>query len=210
MSGDVVKILNFTRTGRLLENEKKFHLYALVSSCFSIYILSGSFQGAKNFQSHLILDKKIKVSYAKIRDALQSIPNWTSSMKRKYKFKRRHYIASHSNEKAEIDIAVLKDVKKGFHGFLLAIDIFNSFVYTFVLKKKDSLSIKTALKNLIEESGGGFEVITGDAEFKPYVQFLLEKKVRLQLKGTGQHCHLGTFINDVQCFLAIYYIAGAL
>jgi hypothetical protein len=73
------------------------------------------------------------------------------------------------------------------------------------LKKKDSLSIKTALKNLIEESGGGFEVITGDAEFKPYVQFLLEKKVRLQLKGTGQHCHLGTFINDVQCFLAIYY-----
>ena len=62
-----------------------------------------------------------------------------------------------------------KTIQAGFHGFLLAVDIFSSFVYTFVLKKKDSVNIKKALENLIKESGAGFEVITGDVEFNSLV-----------------------------------------
>ena len=111
-------------------------------------------------------------------------------MKRKYKFPRRNYIANHSNEKCEIDIGVLKDVKAGCYGFLLAIDIFNSYIFTFVLKKKDRENIETALGDLIKQSGGGFEVITADMEFQHYVTFLKGKDVCLKIKGRGQHCHL--------------------
>ena len=111
-------------------------------------------------------------------------------MKRKYKFPRRNYVANHSNEKCEIDIAIMKEVKPGFIGFLLAIDIFNSFIYTFVLKKKDRKNLETALTDLIRQSDGGFEVITADMEFQHYVTFLEEKDVCLKIKGRGQHCHL--------------------
>ena len=47
------------------------------------------------------MDQNIKVSYNKIREALQKIPNWTSAMKRAIKFKRRQYITSHGNEKGK-------------------------------------------------------------------------------------------------------------
>lgn len=50
-------------------------------SHFSIYFMFlGSFSGAKTFQSLLKLDKKIDVRYSEIREALLTIPNWTSGI----------------------------------------------------------------------------------------------------------------------------------
>jgi hypothetical protein len=69
----------------------------------------------------------------------------------------------------------------------VAVDIFNSYTYTYVLKKKSKDYLKEALNKLIHDSGGGFEVITADGEFKYYKTFLLEKDILLKIKGTGQH-----------------------
>ena len=93
--------------------------------------------------------------------------------------------------KVEIDIGDLHRIKKGYYGFLVAVDIFNSFTYTYALKRKDREGVEEALEKLIDESkddfGDGFEVITADSEFKHYKDFLFNKGIRLQIKGTGQH-----------------------
>ena len=69
----------------------------------------GSYSGINNFQSHLLLDKNIKVSKSVIRKALSRLPEYSTTITRKYKYRRRHYSVSTSRELAEIDYAFLKN-----------------------------------------------------------------------------------------------------
>ena len=72
-----------------------------------ILIFDTVLSGVKNFQAHLLLNKNIKVSKAIIRKALASLPEFSTTITRKYKFKRRHYSVSASREIGEIDLAFL-------------------------------------------------------------------------------------------------------
>ena len=54
--------------------------------------------GVHTFQSHLQMEKDLKVSKNRILKAFRMIPNWIMALKRRRKFKRRQYIADGAKE----------------------------------------------------------------------------------------------------------------
>ena len=81
-----------------MPSKKDKKLYKRLIDLWSDESFSGAFTGIKNFQSHLLLDKNIKVSKATIRRALGSLAEFSTTITRKYKYRRRHYSVSHSRE----------------------------------------------------------------------------------------------------------------
>ena len=115
----------------------------------------GSYSGINNFQSHLLLDKNIKVSKSVIRKALSRLPEYSTTITRKYKYRRRHYSVSTSRELAEIDYAFLKKPSKEFkfEGFVCLIDAFNRFIFVEKIRSKDNKELKKKFDALFKRSG---------------------------------------------------------
>ena len=107
---------------------------------------SGSFTGVKNFQTHLLLQKNIRVSKTLIRKALTRLPEYSTTITRKYKFRRRHYSVSASRE-------FFKDISQGFIGFVCLIDAYNRFVFVEKIRSKGNKELEKTLKRLFRRSG---------------------------------------------------------
>ena len=114
---------------------------------------SGSFTGVKNFQTHLLLEKNIKVSKATIRKALARLPEFSTTITRKYKFRRRHYSVSASRELGEIDYAFLKENSQKFNGFICLIDAYNRFIFVEKIRTKENKELGKKFKALFKRSG---------------------------------------------------------
>ena len=114
---------------------------------------SGSFTGVKNFQTHLLLQKNIRVSKTLIRKALTRLPEYSTTITRKYKFRRRQYSVSASRELGEIDYAFFKDISQGFIGFVCLIDAYNRFVFVEKIRSKGNKELEKKLKRLFRRSG---------------------------------------------------------
>ena len=65
--------------------------------------------GVNTFQSSLLLERGIKVSSRRILKAFRLIPQWTMSLKRRRRFKRRQYMEEAGNQRA----AELEDAVEG-------------------------------------------------------------------------------------------------
>ena len=59
----------------------------------------GSFSGINAFQSSLYLELGIEVSKKHIQETFESIPQWSMSLIRRRRFKRRKYFAFGSKER---------------------------------------------------------------------------------------------------------------
>ena len=69
-----------------------FFCYSVHFNPFFSPTFGGSYSGIDNMQSHLLLEKGIKVSKKKIAAALREIDEYSATLVRRHKFSRRHYV----------------------------------------------------------------------------------------------------------------------
>ena len=82
----------------------------------ALILLLCTISGVRNFQNHLRLEKNLKVKRSLIRKALNSLPEFSTTITRKHKFLRRHYSVTQSREIGELDYAFLNEPSEGFTG----------------------------------------------------------------------------------------------
>ena len=114
---------------------------------------AGLFTGVQNFQTHLLLEKNLKVKKATIRKALSRLPEFSTTITKRYKHRRRHYSVSSSRELAEIDYAFFNKASEGFTGFICLIDAFNRFIYVEKIKDKSNKHLIEKYEALFNRSG---------------------------------------------------------
>ena len=125
------------------------------------------------------------ISRNKIKQWLMKNPIYTQNRQAIRKFKKRRMIVPYIGYQSDVDQSYLDDYGEfndGYKYFLLMIDNFSRFVWTYPLKKLDGQSIKTALKSIFEDSHITPERIRSDKgrEIRNAVvdRFLKTKKVQ--------------------------------
>ena len=113
---------------------------------------SGSYRGAKTFQTLLKTDKNIEVSEKRILDILKTDPLFLIHQTPKRHFKRRKYNVHFYGELVQADIAFMfSDSETNKKYFLLVIDVFSFKIFTRPLNDRSSKSVAEALKQIIKE-----------------------------------------------------------
>ena len=106
-----------------------------------------------------------KISMNKIKKWLMKNPIYTQNRQAIRKFKRRRMIVPYIGYQSDVDQSYMENYAEfndGYKYFLLMIDNFSKFVWTYPLKKLDGKHIKTALKSIFETSHIKTERIRSD------------------------------------------------
>lgn len=99
---------------------------------------------------------KYKIPRAEIKKWLQSQEAYSVHKQSRGKFARRSVIATYKHYQWDIDTAVLDSYKTqndGYAYFVLAIDIFSRFVWTFPLKTRKGTEMVKALSEIFKTAG---------------------------------------------------------
>lgn len=99
---------------------------------------------------------KYKIPRAEIKKWLQSQEAYSVHKQSRGKFARRSVIATYKHYQWDIDTAVLESYKSendGYAYFVLAIDIFSRFVWTFPLKTRKGTEMAKALSEIFKTAG---------------------------------------------------------
>lgn len=99
---------------------------------------------------------KYKIPRAEIKKWLQSQEAYSVHKQSQGKFARRSVIATYKHYQWDIDTAVLESYKSendGYAYFVLAIDIFSRFVWTFPLKTRKGTEMAKALSEIFKTAG---------------------------------------------------------
>ena len=169
--------------------DKKEELIQRLIKLWSDENFGGAFTGVQNFQSHLKLEADLDVSKRVIREALKRLPEFSTTITRRYKFRRRRYSVDHARQLAEIDYAFMKQSSRGYNGFICLIDGFTRMIFVEKIKSKLNSELKKKYKSLFKQSGP-FNTVSGDGEIENMKKWFKEKNMYLHIKPKGRHANL--------------------